>query len=288
MPWVDETVDAISNLIANYGLYQRLNLTGLYIEGDDDVSPEQMLPISQADPVLRYCPHEKCKAERPHKKTAYQTGFTQQYGRRFGNRIRSLLYNCTNCGSAFWCWIEISEQFMEGDRWIRKVGQLPSYEVSVASDLENSLGQDATLYKRAQICMSQSYGIAACAYLRRLLENQIVPLLQLVYEARKEEGEDVSAFAEITNERVAENKIRFANKVLPNSVLVPGENPLELIYDRLSAGLHRQSEDECMEIAHEASQVLEHTVISINDESQQRQSKNQYVKRIRKMRSRSK
>jgi len=98
--------------------------------------------------------------------------------------------------------------------------------------------------------MSQSFGVGACTYLRRLLENQIAPLLRLVYEARKEEGEEVSDLSLIMEERTAQRKIRLANQVLPASVAVPGDNPLELIYDRLSAGLHRQSEDECMEIAH--------------------------------------
>ena len=70
-------------------------------------------------------------------------------------------------------------------------------------------------------------------------------------------------------------------------MLVQGENPLELIYDRLSAGLHRESEDECIEIAREASQVLEHIVTSINDEYQQRQATARYADMIRKMRGRS-
>jgi hypothetical protein len=84
--------------------------------------------------------------------------------------------------------------------------------------------------------MSQSFGIAACSYLRRLLENQITPLLQSVYEVRKEEGEDVGELSEVLSEKVAENKIRLANNVLPTSLEVPGDNPLELIYDKLSAG----------------------------------------------------
>jgi hypothetical protein len=197
-----------------------------------------------------------------------------------------MIYECTYCGSDFWCWIEISKQFAEGGMWVRKVGQLPPYDISVEQDLEKALDKDTVLYKRAQICVSQSFGIAACSYLRRLLENQITPLLRLVYEVRKQEGEDISDFSQILDERVAEKKIRLANQVLPESLLVKGENPLELIYDRLSAGLHRQSEDECIEIAREASQVLKHIVTSINDEYQQRQSRARYADMIRKMRGR--
>jgi hypothetical protein len=130
----------------------------------------------------------------------------------------------------------------EDEEWIRKVGQVPPYDISIAPGLQNALGEDAHLYKRAQICMSQSFGIAACSYLRRLMENQITPLLKMVYDARKEEGEDVDELWEIMGEKIAEKKIRLANQVLPRSLEVSGDNPLELIYDKLSAGLHRQSE----------------------------------------------
>lgn len=41
-----------------------------------------------------------------------------------------------------------------------------------------------------------------------------------------------------------------------------------------------------MNIATEASEVLGHVVISINDEYQQRQSKNRYVEMIRGLRKR--
>lgn len=56
--------------------------------------------------------------------------------------------------------------------------------------------------------MSQSFGVGACTYPRRLLENQIAPLLQWVYEARQEEREDVSDLSRIMKGRVAENKIQ--------------------------------------------------------------------------------
>jgi hypothetical protein len=185
------------------------------------------------------------------------------------DNIHILFYLRTHCDSPFWCSMEVSD----AGRWIRKVGQLPPYDISIARDLQNALGEDAALNKRAQICMNQSLGIAACSYLRRLLEEQITPLLRLVYEVRKEEGEDVAELSTILDERVAEMKIRLANDVLPSSLEVPGDNPLALIYDMLNVGLHRQSEQECMEIAAEASEVLRYVVISINDQYERRLSK---------------
>ena len=292
MLWTDEAVDVVGDFIANYPLYQRLNLKDFLREQDPDdldhMDESEEPPVYKAETVIKYCLNERCKAERPYRRTSFTSGLGGQHHSPRRTRIRSMVYSCTYCGSAFWCWIEISKRFADGDKWIRKIGQLPPYDISIERSLEKALKEDAVLYKRAQICIGQSFGIAACVYLRRLLEEQVAPLLWLVYEARKQEGEDVSGFAEIMEEKVAENKIRLANKVLPTSAAVEGDNPLELIYDRLSAGLHRQSEDECIEIAREASQVLQHVIVSINDEYQQRQSKNRYVELIRKMRGRDK
>ncbi len=108
----------------------------------------------------------------------------------------------------------------------------------------------------------------------------------MVYEARNEEGEDVGELSEVLNEKVAENEIRLANQVLPSSLEIRGDNPLELIYDKLSAGLHRQSEQECMEIATEASQVLRYVIISISNKYERRKSKNRYVDLIKGLRKR--
>jgi hypothetical protein len=271
----DSVEDVVGDFIAKAPLYQRLDL--MPYAADEFALSNHLYEVT---PILRYCSHEKCKAERPFRRGTYQTGLgglNPCYGYIF-----TLLYTCTHCDSQFWCWVEASED----ELWIRKVGQLPPYDILVPPDLQNALGDDATLYKRAQICVSQSFGIAACSYLRRLLEDQITPLLQLVYEVRKAEGEDVGGLSEILNEKVAEKKIRLANEVLPSSLEVPGDNPLELIYDKLSAGLHRQNEQECMEIATEASQILRYVIVSINDEYERRRSKNRYTELIRGLRKR--
>ena len=235
---------------------------------------------------MRYCPSRQCKIERPYRRLGDETGFVKKTGKTGGPpNIVTVLYTCTYCGSNFWCAVEAERKAGEKVS-IRKIGQSPPYDISVPSDLRDALGDDAVLYKRAQICMSQSFGVGACTYLSRLLEDQIAPLLQLVYEARKEEGEDVSDLSRIMEERSAEKKIRLANQVLPASVAVEGYNPLDLIYDRLSAGLHRGSEQECMVIAVEASEVLKHVVISLNDEDQRRRSKSRYVEMLRGLRKR--
>ena len=51
-----------------------------------------------------------------------------------------------------------------------------------------ALGTDAELFRKVKVCISQGYGLAACAYMRRVLENQINPILKLIHANRKSHG----------------------------------------------------------------------------------------------------
>lgn len=283
MPEENELIKRIHDFVAHAPLYATFDPTQVPGWGERYGPTFRGIDLALTK-LFRFCNKPACKMNRPFERIDLMWERPVNLPEEVQADIYSYYYRCTGCGNDFWCWVQTPE---EGETKWRKVGQVPPYDISIAPDLQNALEQDAILYKRAQICMSQSFGIAACSYLRRLLENQITPLLQLVYEARKEEEEEVEDLSQVLSEKVAEKKIRLANQVLPSSLAVDGDNPLELIYDRLSAGLHRQSEQECMEIASEASKVLEHVIISVNDEYERRQSKNRYVEMIRGLRKRS-
>lgn len=287
MSWGNEKIDRVNDFIVNYPLYRRFDFEKLY--GRESLGVAER--IFNLPTVFKWCLSPRCKIERPFE----QVHFYREDGpqpRDDGEQggIYYCLYKCNGCGNAFRCWIEVPFEWTEGEKWIRKVGQLPAYDITVSADLRNALREDTKLYKHALICMSQSFGVGACAYLRRTLENQIAPLFQIVYEVREEEGADekeLLTIRDVINSKTAEEKIRLANQVLPASLVVQGDNPLELIYDRLSAGLHRQDEAECMGIADEASKVLEYVIVSLNDKRQQQQARALYAERIRELRQRS-
>ena len=286
MAWGDERLDKLNDFIVNDPLYARLDLAQLF----DLKSLYNMDDILNLSKVYRWCPNPRCRTERPYDSDGqYPIGSGDDPEQPQG--VYSLSFRCAGCDSEFLCWIEVPNDYLTGEeRQIRKVGQLPPYDISIPRRLDDALGEDALLYKRALICTSQSFGIGACTYLRRTLENQIVPLLQTVYEGRQENGasdEELNAVRTIMDRGSAEEKIRMANQVLPAAVRVTGENPLELIYDRLSAGLHRQNEQECTSIAKEVREALEHVFVSLSTERQQRRDRNRYAEIVRELRQRA-
>ena len=260
--------------------------------------------------VFRWCPDPACGTERPFyrveqavladsenlhgsestSRTAaaytgssfhrepYPTGNEDTY-----SPVYSLYFLCSGCGrSEFRCWIETNLP-----EWLRKVGQVPSWNPTVPKNVADALGEDADLYRKARICMGQSYGIGACTYLRRTLESQIQPLLEIAIASREEEGapdEELEQMRNAIEGRTAEQKIRLANRLLPATIAVEGDNPLQLIYDRLSAGVHRLDDQECMEIALRTAEVLEYVVTTLDTARRRRQSKKQYTESLRSLR----
>jgi len=185
--------------------------------------------------------------------------------------VYGFLYECTGCSKAQWrCWVEVDSK--EG--WVRKVGQLPPWSIVVSKDLERHLGAAGTeLYKRARICMGESFGLGACAYMRRVLMDTIDPLLELELEVQRAEGApqaELEALAAAIGGKVFEVKTEIAYRHAPKSLVVDATNPLKLIHDQLSVGVHQLSEDECLKMAMMWSAALEYVVKELNRRRQER------------------
>jgi hypothetical protein len=120
-----------------------------------------------------------------------------------------------------------------------------------------------------------------------VLENRITPLLRLILENRSDDGappEELARINRIIEGRAADEKIKLAREVLPESLLVEGENPLELIYDELSAGLHTKDEQECTEIARAVLEPVRHVVVSLSKEQEQRRERRSFGEKIKALR----
>lgn len=275
--------------LAEYNLYQKCSLEQLLGE-DARTNSAYLANYLTPVRVILWC--SVCKDERPFGR-AEGVPIEEHYqheprpGRRGLNthdgEVFYIYLLCTGCAEAeFRCWVEAHVENNAPPTsvgWLRKVGQVPQWNIALSSELAKALGDDVGLYKRAQICKTFSYGVGACAYLRRVLENRIVPLLDTVYEVRKEDGaadEDLEEIRAIMEGKIAEEKIRLANTVLPESIKVPGRNALYDIYSRLSNGMHARDEQQCMAIANWASPPLEYVITQLSAARIQRRERRAY------------
>jgi hypothetical protein len=132
---------------------------------------------------------------------------------------------------------------------MQKYGELPRSRLARNRVLQKFLKDDLDNYEKAVVCLSHEYGVAAFAYFRRIVENCIKRLLDLVQEDAQSSGGDqaaIDAIAELRKESPMSEKIKAANLALPSHLKPDGLNPLGKLYQTLSEGVHALPEEDCL------------------------------------------
>jgi hypothetical protein len=185
-------------------------------------------------------------------------------------------YACTDCKQervtfiiAFGCrngeygkvdqrrFLETVEQPPEGG-YVMKIGQYPPWSIDSPQELKSALGDHEDLYKRGMVCEGHNYGIGAFAYYRRIVEKIIDQMLEDV--AQLLEGVDREKYqaqlAAVQGTHVAAEKIAVVKAMLPPTLRPGGVNPLDVLHEALSVGIHSLEEDTCLELAEGIRQSL--------------------------------
>lgn len=224
--------------------------------------------------LTMYCSHRHCEQE-----TQWETKTTELYFSSPGF-VRYAMYTCRNCGENEAHYFFIWQEQKSGAIFV-KVGQYPALSIEPSPELAKALGnEDTVLYKKALIDANYNHGLGAVAYFRRVLENKVNLILDLIAESLRNEQtetENLKHLEEVKNSRHVDKKIEFASKILPAHLKPGGHNPLDKLYAVASAGLHGESDDECVTIFNDARFVFEYlfTNLTVSNEKAR-----EYVKRL--------
>jgi hypothetical protein len=148
---------------------------------------------------------------------------------------------------------------------LQKYGELPRPKLIRNRVLQKFLKDDLDNYEKAIVCLSHEYGVAAFAYYRRIVENNINRLLDLVQEDAQSSVDGqatLDAIGELRKDTPMTEKIKIANLVLPSHLKPDGLNPLGRLYQVLSEGVHSLSEAECL-VKAKATSVVSPTLLYI-------------------------
>jgi len=144
---------------------------------------------------------------------------------------------------------------------VTKTGQFPPIADRLLSALEKRLGETrSNYYRTARRLRNLNLGIGAVAYLRRVVEEMANDLLDIVVEEAELAGSikiDLTELKRVREGRVFEQKMEFAKAALPTRLTPGGHNPIEKLHALASAGLHGESEEECVRIFDSAWPVFE-------------------------------
>jgi len=152
----------LQDVLENWPLYRELMYSG---------SEASFLP----EEISYFCENIKCKKEQLWKRDEYS------YGSGGDKGVKTCEYVCRNCGSShiryFYLWLTPDEQSWS----FVKIGQYPPVQKEPPKRLASNLDQsDLDLYRKALTSRNNAYGLGALAYLRRVVENRMNDLLDLV------------------------------------------------------------------------------------------------------------
>ena len=266
--------EIIKTLIEKDPLYKKREYQGDFLLKEKEVK------------VIEYhC--TKCNKERTFQATTSEPQRGSGYGRNkttsgepiLNSSILPYEFQCTFCSKKAHFWIELNST----ENWLRKVGQNPPWSIEIESDLKKYLGQNETFYKKGLICLSQSFGLGACSYFRRVVENEINPLLNLLIKKKKDEGdsnENIEEYQKIKDGKSFTDKTKLAYEITPESLIIDGVNPFKELHDLLSQGIHSKTEDECIKIALKTKEIIEFIVVELNRAKNNREKFKQNIKDI--------
>jgi hypothetical protein len=154
------------------------------------------------------------------------------------------------------------------DIFIQKVGAFPQIKIIPDKIVTKYFQRDTnSFYYKGLNALSQNFGIGAFAYFRRIIEKELINIITDIKSLPDSHSAEIEKLLTMHNENPKISTI-YDNifEHLPNSLKVLGDNPIKLLYNQTSEGLHSLTEEECLEKANSILQLLNFVIKKINEE----------------------
>jgi hypothetical protein len=216
------------------------------------------------------------------------SGLTVSNGRNTpeAHFFKTLRYQCRNCQRSDVTFV-VLVNLLENEGEIKKIGQFPPlWREADPLVVAGWNKHDVLLYRKAMTFRNANEGIAALPYLRRIIENHTRDVLDLIADSNSRtpiEGFDRTTFDQARMSRRFSDKLDFAQKYLPTGLTPQGQpNPIGVLYELISEGLHERNEDECVEIFDRCRAAFEFVVRKLTEAKREDED---YARALRKLNS---
>jgi len=166
-----------------------------------------------------------------------------------GGDIVTVQFHCARCKEGRY---KFMYRVADDGKSIIKVGQYPPWSIEIPKAVQRLLGVHAEDYRKGMANEAIGYGVGAFAYYRRVVENVIDDLLGQIESLIAESGEREAYHAQLANisgSQSAQKRIDVVKDLLPASLRQGGLNPLDVLHDALSVGLHEGTDEDCLNMA---------------------------------------
>jgi hypothetical protein len=209
-----------------------------------------------------HCDHPKCGGVLRHSFKG-----SDYYSRRQGTVTTFysfVSYDCTNCTkNAKVFGVRAIPGTDEGAiATCRKIYQEPQFGTPIPKRLFQVIGEsNRNHFLQARRAIARGLGIGAYAYYRRIVENTKFDLVGSVLEVAQATN---ALPGQIELLKSAQSETQFSKAIvmlrdasaIPGVLLIDGQNPLALLHDLLSVGIHKLSDQECLERAQDAEVIV--------------------------------
>jgi hypothetical protein len=205
-----------------------------------------------------HCDHAKCGGVRRHIK---KQDNKFQIGENFYGFVLYVCINCNEANKVFAVKAERSGKEEYPGNCI-KIYQEPSFGAPIPKRLFHVIGEaNREYFLQARRAIARGLGVGAYSYYRRIVENTKFDLVNSVLEVAQATNAPPGQIELLKNAQ-AENQFSKAIEMLrgegaiPAVLLIDGHNPLSLLHDLLSEGIHQLNDAECLKRSQEAEIVL--------------------------------
>ena len=193
-----------------------------------------------------------------------------------------------NCQSMFGVWFLVSGD-EAGGYTLTKYGQHPPPERNPPKALAGALGADYTDFWRSGMTLrNNGYGIGAIIYFRRIVEgmtNDLLERLAVAMEASGDPADQVKDVRDLKEAKVSfDTKMEQAARMLPVHLRPGGANPVQAIFDVLSASLHNHTDAECCDLVDTIAEAMTLFLAKLNTHIEETKALKDAVQRIERLR----
>jgi hypothetical protein len=243
--------NSVRRVLEDEPLHSELRILNLF-------NPDGYGSVLLPGEIRVHCGCERCGGIRRHSKT------TSDNFRNGDTTYGFAVYRCTDCTTTEK--IIIVKAMRPADKansgTCIKIYQEPPFGEPIPKGLFHVIGEaNREHFLQARRSIARGLGIGAYSYYRRNVENTKFDLVDSILEVAAATNAPLAQI-ELLKKAQLERQFSKALSILtdvsaiPPILLIDGHNPLSLLHDLLSEGIHELCDAECLQRAREAEVIL--------------------------------
>lgn len=152
--------------------------------------------------------------------------------------------------------------------FVEKVGAIPEIVIVPNKIITNYFDKESNnWYFKGINALNKNFGVGSLAYFRKIIEKELIHIVESIKLLPDSHSSEIEKLL-VEHSKSPKVSTIYDNifQYLPSSLKSLGVNPIKLLYNQTSEGLHSLTEKECFEKADKILKLLEFVIKKINEE----------------------